>query len=263
LISSNLDLLAKLARNERLDPEEQAQYDLLAGELLKLSSKAKRLSKDPLFDESIFRDLVAALFSGPLSLGKDQLERLDGLMGDIFEGLPGDLDGLEALDRYQLRKDMTSRLLTGIEKLLDGDQQQSWEAVRSFADQAFNYGGKLTMGTSAQPRSLLVNWLTNALEATADDSFVEAATPVAEAYIERARALLGRYGSNEEALKALSPEAQAALKGEFLDLQRTFYEEVSPHLREELRRKLRETDPLIIRFEQGQGTWISGRRRYF
>jgi RNA polymerase sigma-70 factor (ECF subfamily) len=263
LISGNVDILEKLARGERLQPEDQSRYDLLAGELLKLSSRAKMLSKDPLLDEPIFRDLVTALFGGPLSLTEKQSENLRRVMDGILEGLPENVEGMDSLDRYRLRQEIASRLERGVEGMLEDEQRERWEGVRSFAQTALTYGGKMTLGTAANARSLLVNWSSNALGGPVDGAALEATTPAAEAYLERAKDLLSRYGGNDEALKGLFPEAKAALEADFLNLQRTFYEEVSPHLSEELRGKLRDDDPLIIRFEHGQGTWITGRRRYF
>jgi RNA polymerase sigma-70 factor (ECF subfamily) len=263
LIAGNPEILGKLARNERLEPEEQSKYQLLEGELLKLSSKAKLKSKDPFFDEVIFRELVSALFRGPLSLSEKQGGELEALLDKIFTGAPENLDEKSSLERYQLRKDTVSRLEQGVEKLLDEDQRQTWQGVQNFAHMAFTYGGKLVEGTSAQPRSLLVNWWSNALGTQMDDGALQAVTPISEAYLERARAALSRYGESNEALNSLTPEARATLDGEFLRLQKAFYEEVGSHLSPELRRKLYEDDPLIIRFEFGQRTYITGRRRYF
>ena len=263
LISGSLEALGKLARNEPLDPEEQSNYDLLTGELLKLSSKAKLLSKDPLLDEPIFRELVSALFGGPLSLSEMQVEKLGALMDSIFEGLPESLEGMHSLDRYQLRQQIVSRLYRGVEGFLEDRQKQNWEGVRNFARSAFTYGGELTLGTSAHARSLMVNWWSNALGTRVNDEALQAAVPAAEAYLERAKAVLSRYAESSEALKGLSPEARAALDGEYFNLQKAFYDEVSPQLSDELREKLRENEPLIIRFEFGQGTSVVGRRRFF
>jgi hypothetical protein len=96
-----------------------------------------------------------------------------------------------------------------------------------------------------------------------DDAVFQALTPISEAYLERAKAVLSRYGESNDALNSLSREANTTIEAEFLRLQKEFYEEVSPHLSPELSRKLYENDPLIIRFEFGQGTSVTGRRRYF
>ena len=263
LIAGNLDLLGKLARNEQLDADEQSRFDLLAGELLKLGSKAKQLSKDPLMDRTIFRELVSALFEGPLSLSESQATKLRDLVDGLFEGVPEPTDDMSSLERYRIRKEIVSQLERGIEGLLDDPQKESWDGLRHFADLAFSYGGKLTLGTGSNARSFLVNWWANALGTGNDEAAYQTATPAAEAYLERAKALLEEYATTDEELKALSPDARAALNARLLDLQRTFHDEVSRHLGEDLRARLQDREPLIIRFEFGPGVSVMGRRRYF
>ena len=263
LIAGNLDILEKLARNEQLDADEQSQYDLLAGELLKLSSKAKQLSKDPLMDRTIFRELVSALFENPLALSESQAEKLEHLVEGIFEGLPEESEGMSSLERYRIREEIASRLERGVEGLLDDAQKESWAGVRNFADMAFSYGGKLTLGTESNAKSFLVNWWGNALGTGADEGAFQAATPFAEAYLERAKTLLEKYATTSDGLKALPTETRAALDAELLDLQKRFHEEVSPQLGEELGAKLHDREPFVIRFDFGHGVWVMGKRRYF
>ncbi len=263
LLAKDIGLLEKSQRSESLSEEEEAQRRWLFAELQKTSAKAKSLTQYPFFDRQTFDELTLAFFKDSLRLTEDQLSLLHQLNDGIFADVPEDVDALSSLDRHRLRQEMVARFSKGMEGILADDQTKDWTTLHQFAEDVFEYGGRLELGASTPPRSLLVNWITNALNEQATPSLLDPLTPVAENYIRGASGLIDRYLPGGADPKTLSPQDRVELEKQMLDLQERFHDEVQPFLSEEQRKKFHDKPPLIIRFVPGNGVSVRGQWNLF
>ncbi len=258
LIAANVEILGKFRTNSgqaEFTAAEQAQLMQIMTAFMTVNGAARERSDHPFFDSVIFDELMLALFNDSLNLTAEQAEELSRVNRAIIETALGesDLAELPPLDRFHLRREVGAEVRDALGEMLSDEQLARWEAMRVFTDSIFEgpvHTREYGLGINRLPQEITKQWQkTFRLEVHQ----LERARELAEEYVENARETVERYGSDEESIRALSPDDSHQLETDLAEWQRRYEQGVLSLLNAEQVEAYSQSDPTIIRFNHGTG----------